>query len=259
MHILLSNDDGYQAPGINTLREHLLQAGHQVTLIAPDRNRSACSSLLTVNDSLLPVEVEEGLWYVKNGTPADCIHLALGGLFDFTPDMICAGINDCANLGDDTIYSGTVAAVIEGRHTNCPKIAFSLDSGESNSSKKELDFTVPAEIAVQIIKTMQHRKDNAILNVNIPALPHNQIQGWQITRLGARVKSSPITAEINDDGQTVYFVGDIGRCKDNHSGTDFEALEKGFVSITPIREDLTDYSALPNLTHFLAMMTQLKR
>ena len=245
MHILLSNDDGYQAPGINTLKKHLLQAGHRVTIIAPDRNRSACSSLLSVTKPLTPVQVEKDIWYVEDGTPADCIHLALGGFFDFIPDMICAGINDCANLGDDTIYSGTIAAVIEARHIDRPKIAFSLDGN------KEADFTVAATIAVEVIEQIHQHQYKQILNVNIPAIKLEQIQGWRITRLGSRVKSASITSSINEQGKTVYYIGEIGKCKDDHAGTDFEALEKGYVSITPLNIDLTDYSVLAKLQNQL--------
>lgn len=248
MHILLSNDDGYQAPGIRALRKHLVQAKHRVTVIAPDCNRSACSSSITVTKALMPVEVGPDLWYVKNGTPADCIHLALGGLFDFVPDMVCAGINDCANLGDDTIYSGTVAAVIESRHMMIPKIAFSLDN---KGSDENYDFSTAANIALQIIDKIYDCQISQILNVNIPALAYEDIKGWRVTRLGARVKSSPITSMLDERGQKLYFIGEVGRCQDNHAGTDFEALEKGYVSITPLHTDLSDYSVLHQLENQL--------
>lgn len=251
MHILLSNDDGYQALGINTLRKHLLQSGHRVTLIAPDRNRSACSSLLTVTKPLLPVQVSEDIWYVKDGTPADCVHLALGGLFDFVPDMVCAGINDCANLGDDTIYSGTVAAVIEARHQTMPKIAFSLDGDGM------YEFETAANIAVNIIEKVHEQQIHTLLNVNIPAITDDQIKGWRITRLGARVKSSPITPKIDAAGNTRYAIGQVGRCKDDRVGTDFEALEQGYISITPLQTDLTDFTTLHQLENLIATVRPL--
>lgn len=245
MKILLSNDDGYDAIGIQTLKKVLLAAGHQVTLIAPDRNRSACSSSLTVRQSLRPIQIDENTWSIEEGTPADCIHLALLGMIDFEPNAIISGINDSANLGDDTLYSGTVAAALEARFIQGPKIAVSITEGDRFQQAAELTLNFLEQI---ISKSHLHQD---ILNINIPDLPRENIAGWRTTRLGKRLKSHPMTKDFDTQGRVIYHIGAVGESHHHRQGTDFEAIEQNFISISPIHIDMTNHSSIDPLSEWL--------
>ncbi len=242
MRFLLSNDDGYQAPGIAALAAALSEFG-RVTVVAPDRDRSGASNSLTLDAPLRVKQDGRGYHYV-NGTPTDCVHLAVTGLLDEEPDMVISGVNAGANLGDDVLYSGTVAAAMEGRFLGVPAIAFSL-AGEQPD-----DYTAAVRVAGQIIKQVIERPlaKDLLLNINIPDVKYEQIKGYRISRLGNRHKSEPAAAAFDPKGRKVYWVGPAGAELDAGEGTDFHAIRNGCVSITPLQADLTRYSVLENLT-----------
>ena len=245
MHFLLSNDDGYQAQGLRTLAEALAQKG-KVTVVAPDRNRSGASNSLTLDAPLYVKKDGAGFYYV-NGTPTDCVHLAITGLLDSEPDMVISGINSGANLGDDVLYSGTVAAAMEGRYLGCPAIAVSL-AGENPSC-----FDTAVKVVIRLVDGLNSEKidDDLLLNVNIPDLPFESIRGCEVTRLGNRHKSEPALAAKDPKGHTVYWVGPVGPEQDAGPGTDFYAIKTGCVSVTPLHIDLTRYQILDDVTKWL--------
>lgn len=250
MNILISNDDGVHAEGIQTLKNALRSAGHHVTLIAPDRNRSAASSCLTLTEPLRVMQLENGDYALVAGTPADCVHLALNGLFDTPFDLVISGINHGANLGDDVIYSGTVAAALEGRYLALPSIAVSL-VGENSSGHLlgESHFDTAAQVVLDLLpKINQHiLPANHILNVNVPNVPYSALQGYKITRLGERSPAAEIIKQTDPRGVAIYWIGASGQPIDENEGTDFYAVKNHFVSITPIQSDITAHSSLAQL------------
>jgi 5'-nucleotidase len=241
MRILLSNDDGYFAPGLDCLARTLAEVG-DVTVVAPERDRSGASNSLTLDRPLTAKRASNGFLYV-NGTPTDCVHLAVTGLLDHVPDLVVSGINHGANMGEDTIYSGTVAAATEGYLLGIPSIAMSL------TSFRGAHFETAAAIARDLVE--RHRRDPfpepMLLNVNVPDLPAAQIAGVWITRLGKRHKAEPVVKAVNPRGDTIYWVGAAGAAQDAGEGTDFHAVAKGAVSVTPLQMDLTRFTQLEAL------------
>ena len=245
MKILISNDDGYFAPGLNILAQHLAKIA-DITVVAPERNRSGASNSLTLDRPLSVKKASNGFFYV-NGTPTDCVHLALTGLMDDTPDMVISGINDGANMGDDTIYSGTVAAAMEGYLLGIPSIAVSMS--RHNCSHFETAALVTIELVQQYLKT--GFASSTLLNVNVPDVPYDELTGRAITRLGKRHKAEPVMQLKTPRGETVYWVGAAGQPNDGGEGTDFYAVEQNQVSISPIQVDLTKHSQLSELKDWL--------
>lgn len=246
MHILLSNDDGYLAEGLITLADSLRELA-RVSVVAPDKNRSAASNSLTLEMPLRATQMENG--FVKvDGTPTDCVHLAITGLLDNEPDMVFAGINHGGNLGDDVWYSGTVAAATEGRFLGLPAVAISL------ASHNPMYFDTAGQVAVKLLQKMltQPLPKDTLLNVNVPDLPFSEIKGFQITRLGQRHKSEPVIKTLDPRGRTIYWVGPPGAEQDAGPGTDFYAINAGFVSITPLELDLTRHEQLNTMDNWLA-------
>ena len=244
MRILLSNDDGYFAPGIEKLAE-ALRAKWDVTVVAPERDRSGASNSLTLDRPLMVRRAPNGFLFV-NGTPTDCVHLAVTGLLDELPDVVVSGINLGANMGDDTIYSGTVAAATEGFLLGIPAIAVSLTSKEGGH------FETAAAVAVDILE--RHERSPAgrwLLNVNVPDLPREALRGTKITRLGRRHKAEDVIPAKNPRGETVYWVGPAGPAADAGEGTDFHAASEGFVSITPLQMDLTNREQMAEVSTWL--------
>lgn len=245
MRILLSNDDGYFAPGIAALARSLSGLG-EITVVAPERDRSGASNSLTLDRPLILRQAASGFYFV-NGTPTDCVHLAVTGMLDHMPDMIISGINHGANMGDDTIYSGTVAAATEGFMLGIPALAVSL------ANYADGNFDSAGRVAADIVQRYQAQpfKEAFLLNVNVPDKPWNAIGGIEITRLGKRHKAEPAVKSVNPRGQTVYWVGAAGSAQDAGPGTDFYAVEQGRVSITPLQMDLTRYSQLESVKQWL--------
>lgn len=245
MHILLSNDDGYLAEGLVALAE-AMSVHADITVVAPDRNRSAASNSLTLEMPLRAHTMENGFIKV-DGTPTDCVHLAITGLLEREPDMIFAGINHGANLGDDVLYSGTVAAATEGRFLGLPAVAISL-AGTNPSH-----FETAAHVAVVLLK--QILKDplpkDTILNVNVPDVAICDLKGYQATRLGQRHKSEAVIKSADPRGRVIYWVGPPGGEQDAGLGTDFYAINEGYVSITPLQIDLTSYGRIETLAAWL--------
>ena len=241
MHFLLSNDDGYQARGLVLLAEALGNTG-KVTVVAPDRNRSGASNSLTLDAPLYPQTAPNGFIYI-NGTPTDCVHLAITGLLEPDPDLVISGINSGSNLGDDVLYSGTVAAAMEGRYLGCPAIAVSL-AGESPTH-----YETAVEVVLTLVRTITAATSNKdlLLNVNIPDVPCSELKGYEITRLGQRHKSEQAIPATDPHGRKVFWVGRVGPEQDAGPGTDFHAIRHGKVSITPLHIDLTRYSVLDEL------------
>ena len=244
MHFLLSNDDGYQSPGISALAEVLGSLG-KVTVVAPDRDCSGASNSLTLDSPLYVKQDERGFYYV-NGTPSDCVHLAITGLLDEEPDMVVSGINSGANLGDDVLYSWTVAAAMEGRFLGCPAIAFSL------AGEKPVDYSASKLVVTEIVKSLiENPLDDALLNVNIPDVNYDEIKGFKVSRLGNRHKSEPVIKTLDPKGRDVYWVGPVGAEQDAGEGTDFHAIRSKYVSITPIQIELTRHQALTSLSDWV--------
>lgn len=246
MRILISNDDGYLAPGIEVLARALASVA-DITVVAPDRNRSASSHSLTLTRPLRVTSHENGFKSV-DGTPSDCVHLAITGVMkDKHPDMVISGINDGANLGDDVLYSGTVAAATEGRFLGYPSIAVSM--GSFNPKHFE-----SAGIAVKkLIAILEDKplKPDTILNVNVPDLPWDEIRGFKATRLGNRHKSEDVVIDKDPRGMDIYWVGPPGPEQDCGEGTDFHAVRSGYISVTPLQIDLTRYESLNDLSGWL--------
>lgn len=246
MNILISNDDGYQAPGIRALADTLGEIA-SVTVVAPDRDRSGASNSLTLDNPIRASRVGNSIICV-NGTPTDCVHLAITGLLDVEPDMVVAGINAGANLGDDVLYSGTVAAAMEGRFLGLPAIAVSL------VSERPAHYETAAQVTLDLVRRLLSGAlpADTILNVNVPDLPLDQLGGMQATRLGHRHKSEPVVHMQDPRGRPVYWVGPAGSEQDAGPGTDFHAVRSGSVSVTPIDVDLTRYDALELVGNWLA-------
>ena len=244
MRLLLSNDDGYLADGLATLALSLSDLA-EITVVAPDRNQSGASHSLTLESPLRVGRTREGLHYV-NGTPTDCVHLAITGLLEQEPDMVIAGINHGANLGDDVLYSGTVAAAVEGRFLGLPAIAVSL-TGEHRHF----------DTAGQAIRTLFQQLTavplpaDTILNINVPDVPWAQIKGFEATRLGYRHRSERVVQARDPKGRIIYWVGAAGKGQDAGPGTDFHAIEHGYVSVTPLQLDLTHSSRIELLAGWL--------
>jgi 5'-nucleotidase len=245
--ILLSNDDGYRAEGIRHLAG-ALRGLADLTIVAPERNRSGAGHSLTLDVPLRVYEVEKGIFYV-NGTPTDCVHLAITGLFDYELDMVVSGINDGANLGDDVLYSGTVAAAIEGRFLGLPTIAVSLCTEAGSPRHFDTAGQVARELVAHLLKSPLHA--STILNVNVPDRPYDQLKGINSTRLGYRHRSEPAIRAQDPRGRTIYWVGPAGPGQDAGPGTDFNAIANGFVSVTPLQIDLTRHTALDGVSEWL--------
>jgi 5'-nucleotidase len=245
MRILISNDDGYFAPGIEQLAAAL--APHaQITVVAPERDRSGASNSLTLDRPLYVRRAPNGFLFV-NGTPTDCVHLAVTGLLDHRPDMVISGINLGANMGDDTIYSGTVAAATEGYLLGIPSIAISL------ASKTAQHFATAARFAVELVERHGRAMAGAwLLNVNVPDIPAADLKGVAVTRLGRRHKAEDVIRSQNPRGETVYWVGAAGPAADAGEGTDFDAVATGHISVTPLQIDLTHRELIPDVNGWLA-------
>ena len=245
MNILISNDDGYRAEGLSCLARHLRDLG-SITVVAPDRNRSGASNSLTL-DSPLRVHKSEPDVYFVNGTPTDCVHLAVTGLFEEEPDMVISGINHGPNLGDDVLYSGTVAAAMEGRFLGLPAVAISLTAGEGRN------FDTAGRIARELIDRLTENPlpNDSILNINVPNLPYDELNGIEATRLGYRHRAEPVVSSTDPRGRRIYWVGAAGAKADAGPGTDFHAVANGRVSVTPLQVDLTRHVDLPNLKTWL--------
>ncbi|MFT5138678.1 MAG: 5'-nucleotidase [Lysobacterales bacterium] len=250
MHFLISNDDGLSAPGIQTLANCVRKLG-DVTVVAPDQNRSGASNSLTLESPIRIKEVESGT-FMASGTPTDCVHIALTGLLNEDPDMVISGINAGANLGDDVIYSGTVAAAMEGRFLGFPALAVSLVFEEQPEH-----YATAGEAVVRLIR--QLLKDplpaDTILNVNVPNLPWNEIKGFEVTRLGHRHRAEPTIQTIDPRGRPMYWIGPAGAEQDAGPGTDFDAVRRGFISVTPIHVDLTRYQALEQVAGWISAVS----
>jgi 5'-nucleotidase len=246
MHILISNDDGYQSAGIRILADTLSEIA-TVTVVAPDRDRSGASNSLTLDSPIRARQAENGYTYV-DGTPTDCVHLAITGLLDEEPDMVVAGINAGANLGDDVLYSGTVAAAMEGRFLGLPAIAVSL------VSERPTHFETAARVTLDLVRRLLSNTlpADTILNLNVPDLPLEELAGMQATRLGHRHKSEAVVRMQDPRGRPVYWVGPAGSEQDAGPGTDFHAVRTGHVSVTPLDVDLTRYKALEEVSSWLA-------
>lgn len=247
MKILLSNDDGYRAEGIRHLAA-ALQGLAELTIVAPERNRSGAGHSLTLEVPLRVFQVEPNIYYV-NGTPTDCVHLAISGLFAYEHDMVVSGINDGANLGDDVLYSGTVAAAIEGRFLGLPTIAVSLCTEPGSARHFATAGTVAREMVSHLTRAPLHA--STILNVNVPDRPYDALKGIQATRLGFRHRSKPIVRAEDPRGRPIYWVGSAGSQQEAGPGTDFNAVANGFVSVTPLQIDLTRHTALDGLGEWL--------
>ncbi len=246
MKILVSNDDGVHAPGLALLAQ-ALSAIAEVTVVAPDRDRSAASNSLTL-DRPLRIKKQPNGFYAVTGTPTDSVHLAITGWLDQHPDMIVAGINAGANLGDDVLYSGTVACAMEGRFLGYPAMAVSL----VHQSKEDCHYETAAKVAGMLIKqllALPLPKDT-ILNVNVPNKPWREIKGFQVTRLGHRHLAEQIITETDPYGHPIYWIGPAGKEQDAGPGTDFYAVNQSYVSITPIKIDLTDHQAMENISNW---------
>ena len=242
MKILLSNDDGFLAPGLNILSKVLAEIA-EITVVAPDRNRSGASNSLTLDNPLRATMAENGFISV-NGTPTDCVHLAVTGLLKDMPDMVVSGINEGSNLSDDVLYSGTVAAATEGRFLGLPSIAVSL------AGPKCQYYDTAAEIArILVLRMGQDRPPaDTILNVNVPDLPLSELRGIQVTRLGTRHIAEPTIKGADPRGRKIYWIGQPGPEEDAGPGTDFHAVNSGYVSITPLKLDLTHYKVFEQLS-----------
>ncbi|MBN2872106.1 MAG: 5'/3'-nucleotidase SurE [Halothiobacillaceae bacterium] len=246
MHILLSNDDGYLSPGLNRLAERLARVA-TVTIVAPDRDRSGASNSLTLSRPLRPRQLEDRLWVI-DGTPSDCVHLGIKGLLPTMPDLVVSGINHGANLGDDVLYSGTVAAASEGRALGLPAIAVSCQA------------FAPEHLgsAAHWVEWLIRRLDNhplpaySLLNVNVPDAPLDRIRGVRATRLGRRHPSGQLVRDTDPRGREIIWIGAAGEAEDAGDGTDFQALAEGWVSVTPIHFDMTRHETMPALQRWLA-------
>jgi 5'-nucleotidase len=248
MHILIANDDGLYAPGIRLLSQKMAEHAERVTVVAPDRDRSGASNSLTLDQPIRVEQQEEGVFKVF-GTPTDCVHVAITGLLNDEPDMVVSGINAGANLGDDVLYSGTVAAAMEGRFLGLPAMAVSLVYGADGPR----NYASAAEAASILMRRLvaEPLPADTILNVNVPDLPWSEIKGFETTRLGHRHRSENVIPLDDPRGRSFFWIGPPGDEEDNGPGTDFHAVRHGFVSVTPIHVDLTRYQALDQISHWI--------
>jgi len=236
LRILISNDDGYLSPGIEALAVAVSEIA-DITVVAPDRDRSGASHSLTLKQPLRVQTAPNGFRFV-DGTPTDCVHLAITGLMDDEPDMVISGINRGANLGDDVLYSGTVAAAMEGRWLGYPALAVSLLGPEPRH------FDTAAAVAVSMLQAMKHLPPETILNINVPNVPLSAIEGLRATRLGNRHKSEPAVRDTDPGGETIYWVGPPGDEQDAGEGTDFDTVRRNMVSVTPLTTDLSKHAEI---------------
>jgi 5'-nucleotidase len=245
VRILLSNDDGYFSPGITLLAEVLAPLA-EVTIVAPERDRSGASNSLTLDRPLTVREARDRVFFV-NGTPTDCVHLAVTGLLAELPDLVISGINHGANMGDDTIYSGTVAAATEGFLLGIPSIAISL------AAEHGKHFRTAGQVALDLVKRFQRGTpgEPVLLNVNVPDIAHGALQGIEVTRLGKRHKAEAVVKSSTPRGDTVYWVGAAGAAQDSGEGTDFHAVASRRVSVTPLQMDLTRFSQLETVRKWM--------
>jgi 5'-nucleotidase len=246
MRILLSNDDGYFAPGLEALAAALAPIAH-LTVVAPERDRSGASNSLTLDRPMRLRRAGNGFYFV-NGTPTDCVHLAVTGMLDVVPDMVVSGINLGANMGDDTIYSGTVAAAMEGYLLGVPSLAISLASKQGNH------FATAARIARELVERFQRQgfSEPVLLNVNVPDVPYETLKGRRVTRLGRRHKAERAVAQVTPRNETVYWIGAAGEAADAGEGTDFCAVAADYVSLTPLQADLTHNGQISQVDAWLA-------
>jgi len=245
MRILLSNDDGCMAPGLRSLADHL-RAVHTLDVVAPDRNRSGASNSLTILNPLRVQKHADGT-YCVDGTPTDCVHLALTGLLEGSPDMVVSGINAGPNLGDDTLYSGTVAAAMEGRHLGRAAIAVSCASNDPQH------YDTAARVTAALIERLgdDPLPGDTILNVNVPDVAYEDLQGFEVTRLGDRHRAETTTAAQDPRGRPIWWIGAAGADRQNGPGSDFYAVRHNRVSITPLLVDFTKFSVMERLTDWL--------
>ena len=246
MHLLLSNDDGIQAIGLKYLADSLSKIG-KITVVAPNRNHSASSNSLTLDRPSRAQKLSEN-WYSVDGTPTDCVHLAITGLINEEPNIVVSGMNAGANLGDDVIYSGTVAAAMEGRFLGLPAVAISITSFQPSY------FEDAAQMSYEMISklTTTQLPNDVIININIPDLPKEEINGIQTTRLGNRHKAEPVIQAEDPRGKPIYWVGAAGPEQDSGPGTDFHAIKNGYVSVSPMHLDLTHYKVMQEVSDWVS-------
>ena len=248
MRVLVSNDDGVDAPGIRILAEGLRAAGHEVLVVAPDRDRSGASNSLTLDMPVRVVQRAADTWCVY-GTPTDCVHVAITGMLELEPDIVVSGINNTANLGDDVLYSGTVAAAMEGRFLGLPAVAMSLASHDHRGEHYETAARAAVEIIAQLL--VDPLPADTILNVNVPDLPWEDVRGFEVSRLGNRHRAEPCVQQADPRGRTWWWIGAAGAAQDAGPGTDFHSVRSGHISITPINVDLTRYQALEQVSSWV--------
>jgi len=251
MEFLISNDDGIEAIGIRVLADAMRLLG-DVTIVAPEKNCSGASNSLTLDAPIRITHLETG-GYRVSGTPTDCVHVALTGLLAEDPDIVVSGINAGANLGDDVIYSGTVAAAMEGRFLGYPALAISLVFGENPQHY----YATAAEAAVRLVRQLQRDPlpADTILNINVPDCPWSEIRGFEVTRLGHRHRAEPVVKTVDPRGREMYWIGPAGAEQDAGPGTDFDAIRRKCISVTPIHVDLTRYQALNQVAGWMAAIT----
>lgn len=247
MHILVTNDDGVFAPGIVALANALSEIA-KITVIAPDRNQSGVSSALSLETPLRVMKLPKDNWYQLNGTPADCVKLALSGFMNEEPDMVVSGINAGPNLGDDVIYSGTVAAAIEGRFLRLPSIAVSC------TGHVDMNYETAAKVAIELVKRMQKNPlpSGLILNVNVPPVSYDQLKGIQVTRQGERHFTEPLMPTLDGRNKRIYWLGEPGRIKDDSEGTDFHAVKNGYAAVTPMQIDMTAHERQSHVQQWIS-------
>lgn len=248
MKILISNDDGYLATGIDTLARHLSSIA-EITVVAPERDRSGASNSLTLDNPIRAHLTKSGFYRV-DGTPTDCVHLAITGLLDEEPDMVVSGINAGANLGDDVLYSGTVAAAMEGRFLGLPAIAISLCA---RSGHEFYHYDTAGRVALEIVERLRAHPlpGDTILNINVPDLPWDELQGFEVTKLGHRHRAEAMIKEKDPRGRPIYWIGPVGEEQDAGPGTDFYAIRQNRVSVTPLQVDLTRHASIPDIASWL--------
>ena len=246
MKILMSNDDGVFAKGLAVLHD-IVAREHDVTVFAPDRNCSGASNALSLHQPLRVQTMDSG-YYSVSGTPSDCVHLGLSRILENDPELVVSGINHGANLGDDVVYSGTVAAATEGRYMGLPAIAVSL------VGKDAKHFETAAKVVLEIIRKLQTHPlpANQILNVNVPDVPYEELKGIEVTRQGRRHRAEPMIEDTDPFGRTVFWYGPAGKEQDAGPGTDFHAIAEGYCSVTPLSVDMTAYQSLNNMKAWLA-------
>lgn len=248
MRVLVSNDDGVDAPGIRALARGLREAGHEVLVVAPDRDRSGASNSLTLDMPVRVVQVDASTWCV-HGTPTDSVHVAITGMLKHEPDLVVSGINNTANLGDDVIYSGTVAAAMEGRFLGLPAVAISLATRDHRGEHYETAARAAVEIIARLL--VDPLPADTILNVNVPDMPWEDVAGFEVVRLGNRHRAAPCVQQEDPRGRTWWWIGAAGPEDDAGPGTDFHAVRTGHISITPIHVDLTRYQALEQVASWV--------